>query len=826
MTRIEIPELMTKRNQWVAWKSVPSEDPSQKGQKVPINVKSRGGASISEPGTWASFEEVQQFLLEWKDEEDTHFDSRKGEITGQIIGPGYVFTKDDPFTGIDLDNCFDEQGTLEQWGTEVVEHFNSYTERSNSGCGLHIVIEGQKPEGFKCKNGRIECYDRSRFFAMTGWVYAGYSRIEPRQAELESFLNNHLAQEPSQGSAFDEPREYDPGLTCETVLQRLEKTKQAERVERLLEGENCQLPSDSEADLAICNHLAWGVGYVPEDQAKRIIDEIIRKSGRLRPKWDDVHRPDGATYGQITIEKALANTTDKYKQKEEWKQGNTQEASKLMKAAGVSIEDVVKFGCLGQRGCAELFKRINKDRFCFDHAEKRWLIFKDHYWVYDDVGQVCKALDDVQAILKLTEADLEVQIVQIGQQMLNGDANKKLELEQNKKVFENQLEALSKTIKSLNYLNTRKQVVEFAAQGEGSLGTSGEKWDLLPWELACHNGVIDLKTGHLRAGKPNDFIKSVCPTAYDPQAKAPRFEQALKEIFNDDVELITFFQRIMGMALVGENIEHVLIIMWGSGRNGKDTIINSVKEVLGPKLAGAVQTEMLMDQGRFRSSSGPSADIMRLRGLRIAWASEVSVGRKIDAGKIKLLTGGGEIVGRAPYARHEVSFPQSYTLFLLTNTKPEAEADDYALWKRIILIPFNTSFVDDPKGTNEKKKDADLWNKLKAETQGILAWMVDGCLAWQKDGLRPPEIVKKATEEYRNEEDIVLQFVEETCLQGGGFKAQAQTLFEHFKKWAESSGMKPMSSTMFGRKMSVRFEKKKIGSPSYYMNIGIKADHD
>jgi putative DNA primase/helicase len=364
-------------------------------------------------------------------------------------------------------------------------------------------------------------------------------------------------------------------------------------------------------------------------------------------------------------------------------------------------------------------------------------------------------------------------------------------------------------------------VVEFASVGDNSLGITGDEWDRMPWHLACLNGVLDLKTGILRDGKPDDYLKSVCPTDYNPAAKCPQFEQAIRDIFGGSDELIGFIRRVFGLSLVGVNIEHKLFILWGSGRNGKDTILKAVKVTMGNDLAGEIRSEMLLDQGRLTSSSGPSADTMRLRGLRLAWASETNESRRMDAGKVKLLTGGGDLVGRRPYGRREVSFPQSYTLCLLTNAKPQAPADDYALWRRIFLIPFNTRFVDDPKEPNEKKIDRYLDDKLASEAEGILTWMVKGCLEWQRDGLRPPAAVTQATDEYQADEDVLQHFIDDACNVHKDEICKAILLYEHYNKWMTDNGIKPESNTMFGRKMGERFHKEPERTGTVYKGIGI-----
>jgi putative DNA primase/helicase len=192
----------------------------------------------------------------------------------------------------------------------------------------------------------------------------------------------------------------------------------------------------------------------------------------------------------------------------------------------------------------------------------------------------------------------------------------------------------------------------------------------------------------------------------------------------------------------------------------------------------------------------------------------------MDAGQVKLLTGGGDLVGRPPYGRREVSFPQSFTLCLLTNSKPQAPAEDYALWRRICLIPFNTRFVDDPQKPNEKLIDRFLDDKLVAEASGILSWLVQGCLDWQRDGLRPPDIVTQATSEYRADEDIIQQFIDDACIVHRDGSCKAGKLYKHYTAWMLENGMKPVSGTAFGRKMGERFEKSK-SSNNRYSGIGI-----
>ena len=497
---------------------------------------------------------------------------------------------------------------------------------------------------------------------------------------------------------------------------------------------------------------------------------------------------------------------------------------RALKQHGLTPQEIIQAAFDGQKGCADIARRVLKGLFCFDHAVRRCYKFNGHYWVSDNTDEVFQAMDAVQDLFKKVEANLRGAVVILGQQIKRTDQAQKETMDMEVKALKKQQKALQKIIHALNTLHYRKQVAEFAALGPNSLGITGNEWDRNPWLLPCKNGVLDLKTGKLKPGKPEQYLKSACPTAYNPDATCLQFERALMDICDGNLELVLYIQRVLGHALVGANLEHKLFILWGAGRNGKDTLLEAIKFVLGGKLAGPVQSELLLDQGRVRNSSGPSADIMRLRGLRIAWASETNEGRKMDSGKIKLLTGGGDLVGRAPYARKEVSFPQSFTLFLLTNNKPHAPAEDFALWQRIHLIAFGMCFVDNPTEPHERKKDPHLWGKLKSEAEGILTWLVAGCLEWRKNGLNPPEIITQSTNAYRSNEDTLQQFIEDACRIDTGCTAKAQPLYDHYKSWMTENGFNPLSNTKFGRKMAERFDKKKGRNGVTYQGLEIIND--
>jgi putative DNA primase/helicase len=482
---------------------------------------------------------------------------------------------------------------------------------------------------------------------------------------------------------------------------------------------------------------------------------------------------------------------------------------KNIKNSEISRDQIIKAANEGQKGCARLFYKLFKDRYCYDHGSKCWYEFVDHYWRQDSILTVIESLSEVQKLFDDTLAEVSRDVIHAGNeraQTTDGHEIKKIESKIS--LLKTNQKTIKSIKKSLNSLAYRKQVVEFAAIGKKSLGISGEAWDLHPWLLACENGVVDLKTGNLRDGKPGDYIRAFCPTTYDPLAECPNFENFLFEIIGDSAEVFLFVQTLFGAALIGQgNLKQYVIIFSGQGRNGKDTLISAIAHTLGSNLASSIQSELLLDSRKgARSSQGPSPDKMRLRGLRLAFCNETSQGQKFNSGMVKMLSGGGQMSAR-PLHGAEVIWEQTHLLLLMTNHKPSAPVDDYAFWQRIKPVHFPLSFVDDPQEENERKQKPNLSATLKQEAAGILTWMINGCLEYQRQGcaLKDPEAVKAESREYLNEVDLIGKFIEECCFKGKTAEVLRAAAYAAYRKWAEENGHWPVSNTAFGTYMNKRF---------------------
>lgn len=451
-----------------------------------------------------------------------------------------------------------------------------------------------------------------------------------------------------------------------------------------------------------------------------------------------------------------------------------------------------------QVGDAELLRDILRGCIGYDHSAKAWYINRGHYWTRDRNGEMKRLFIERLAPEYMQAA---ADALRVGDK----DLSKKLQ----------------DRARDLMKLDRMKKVLEIAANLEGVTMT-GDEWDCNPMLLATRNGVLDLRTGVLRAAQPGEYLRVFAPVDWQGlHAPAAKFEETIQQIFGNDGELVNFIQRLFGYCITGKTTEHRLPILYGEqGRNGKTTLVQTIAAAMGNDLSHTTQADALMESRRDGNAAQPF--VYALRGKRLVWATESNEGRRVNAGLVKQLTG-GDIITTRTLNEKPVTFAPSHKVMLLTNHKPHMSAEDQALWDRVLLIPFNNRFVDEPSAPNEYKRDRQLEEKLRDELPGILAWLVRGCLLWQRDGLNPPACVLNATEEYRAEEDTLGEFINECLYIGDGAQAHAKDIYSVYDAWARAGNIDPMTQTSFGKKLKKRpgITTKNTNKGVLYMGVGV-----
>jgi putative DNA primase/helicase len=350
------------------------------------------------------------------------------------------------------------------------------------------------------------------------------------------------------------------------------------------------------------------------------------------------------------------------------------------------------------------------------------------------------------------------------------------------------------------------------AESSPPLPVRTEDWDRNHWLLSVKNGTVDLRTGKLRQATQDDLITKSAAVEYDEQAECPRFLKFMEEVMLKRWDLVDYIQRAIGYSLTGSTREQCLFFLHGEGSNGKSTLMNTIRDILGDDYSQSIEPALLLDRNKF--GGGPTPEIARLRGARLVTTSEPNPGKRLDEAFIKGITGGDPLTAR--FNRQDTfQFTPVLKLWFSANHKPRIVGTDHAIWRRIKLVPFEAKFEGD-------QIDPDLEEKLRAEWPGILRWAVEGCVLWQSSGIKEPEEVKMATAEYRGSQDILAPFIEECCIVEGDCDCTVGELYDAYRKWAENSGEKPYSKKKLGMMLDERgFSKVKV-SGGIRVRKGIK----
>lgn len=437
----------------------------------------------------------------------------------------------------------------------------------------------------------------------------------------------------------------------------------------------------------------------------------------------------------------------------------------------------------------------NARRFVYLHGEdvryvadmKEWIIWSGQRWAFDDDG----------GVMRRAKATAHAMWQEIQDE---SDSDKRKALARWAFTSEGK---------------ERLQAMIALAQSEPGIYLKAADLDMDPWLLGVANGVVDLRTGALREGRREDFMTKQVATRYDPTAQCPTWHAFLNRILDEDTELLDFMQCATGYSLTGDTREQCLFLEWGGGSNGKSTKQKCLKDMLGD-YARQVAADTLMVKSH--NTGGPSEDIARLRGVRLAAASEAEDQRRFAESQIKHLTGCDTVVARFMF-KGSFEFTPNFKIWFAANHKPIIRGTDEAIWRRIRLIPYEVTIPDD-------EKDRELPQKLGAEWPGILAWAVQGCLAWQRHGLPMPRAVKDATAQYRSDSDTIRQWMDDYCVLGPQMKVSATELYQAHATWRKENNEHLMSQTMFGRRLTELAEELSIerrGSPVFWYGIGLRA---
>jgi putative DNA primase/helicase len=433
---------------------------------------------------------------------------------------------------------------------------------------------------------------------------------------------------------------------------------------------------------------------------------------------------------------------------------------------------------LSDAGNAESFVELSGGDFCFVKELGKWLRWDGVRWVEEDE----------EVYLKMQET---------------ARIRNRLALS---------IEDMDRRRKFQNWANTSESNFRVKAAlevAEKYLRRKFIDFDNVPYILCCENGIVNLRTGEFRQATHSDWIYKSTGVAYDRDARYPRWNRFLNEIFQGNIPLIEFLKRAIGYTLTGDVTEQCLFLCHGSGANGKSVLFDTLGNLLGDY--GQSTPSSTFKEMKYEGGNA-SPEVARMAGARLVKSVEVKEKVTLNTERVKALTGGDKIVARFLF-QEMFEFSPQFKIWIAVNHLPKVNDTSVAIWRRIHKIPFNAYF---PPGEN----DPNLTSTLKAELSGILNWAIEGCLEWQRDRLNPPQVVLNATNEYRQESDVVGRFLREETGTKPDTQVRSGLLYERFRVWCEKQGENPLTQKEFNQEMGTkghRIEKRK--DANYWVGI-------
>jgi putative DNA primase/helicase len=412
-----------------------------------------------------------------------------------------------------------------------------------------------------------------------------------------------------------------------------------------------------------------------------------------------------------------------------------------------------------------------------------WLVWDGRRWQPDDTGEVQRrAKETARGIL--VEAALEPD--------------------------DTRRQALAKWSSASESAARLRDMVRLA-QSEAGIPIVPAQLDADPWRLNVANGIIDLRTGELRPHDPGELHAKLAPAALDPQANAPRWEGFLAEVLPDPA-VRRFVQKFAGYSLTGSVAEQVLAFLHGEGANGKSVFLGALRAVLGDYSMEAAPELLVSKRER---SAGDLSAVADLQGRRFVSTIELDDGQRLAEGLVKQLTGEGTLKSKR-MRQDFFEFPNVSKLWLAANHKPTVRGTDHAIWRRIRLVPFEVTIPAD-------RRDPHLLERLAEERDGILSWLVEGCLAWQHEGLAPPDAVSAATGDYREESHPLRDWLDECTESDPGARTAFSDLWVSYGEWSKRERIRmPLGRKRFADALSEAGYEKATGTNNVKTRRGLR----
>jgi putative DNA primase/helicase len=696
------------------------------------------------------------------------------------FGIGFAFTSDDQIVGVDLDNCVNmKNGKVESVTEEaktILEQFShTYYEISPSGTGIKIfgLMSSLPDNGFR--HADVEFYPRGRYFTVTGKRLGNSTELADVTEAVEWLTERYAVR--AGDPRFLQPFRYDPN-TIEGIPPEPIPAGFLDRVHTLSTNMYSRIVSESDARKAGANlkpEMTDGTPSV-DRSANDITVAIWLLSSGFKPgvvlsvlmhnTWfvGSKYREVGENYARLTLRNAART------------------AKNPNFTVDLTSQPYTDFGN------AERLIAMHGDNIRYTN-ENGWYIWNGVHWQEDTTFMICQWY--------------RMMVGQLSTALVGDDV-----------IGEEQRAALNKWIKRSQTENIMKASINVARSIPG-ITVPLSTFDTSRYFIAFQNGVVDLRSGELYPHERKYHFTSVSSEEYLPNRECPKWKAFLDQIFGGDEELIHYFHKLVGYCLTASTEEQKLFMFYGSGANGKTTVLTVLSHILG-NFFRKIPTNSIL-ASRNDGLADQAAHLMV--GGRMVVVSEVPAGRRMNESAIKDITGGGEVAVKKLYRDYGVA-PVTAKLVIETNHLPRVQqgidsSEVSALWRRIRIIPFTVTV---PFEKQVQGLDKEL---IVEEGPGIAAWAVRGAAIWYKERLLDtPARVSEYSSDYRTRMDTFGSFLSE-ALEYTGDKANFVStgeLFRAYKFWAHQNGESPMSMQSLKAVMAERgYKETLVGSRRGYV---------
>jgi putative DNA primase/helicase len=735
-----IPQAMKNVRRWCCWAAVPKQkaDGTVEYTKEPRRGHAPGKrASSTDAATWCDFETAYAHVQ-----------------TGEMSGVGFVLG--DGWAGVDLDDAF-VGADLRPDAAAIVSRLSSFTERSVSKTGVHVIVHAELHRGIKTSS--VEVYGEGRYFTMSGDRLDGcHQTVESRQAELDALvqdLQNERARNtrslvPTNAVSISDDRTRltpPPPASDEEIIERAHRACRG--FADLWAGNIAKYDGDdSRADLALAGYLAFMCG--PEQDG--LVRRLMEQSRLKRDKW-----VENRTYLERTISKAYGERgEDDFFH---WN-GHPRKAELVpisVPSPGTPPDrglllDLTHSSTVDDTGFARRLAEEGRDHIRYVTSWGKWITWDGSRWNVDDGTGAVQQAQILRDRLWHEFADLPLK---------------------------------KKTALALKYIKqcgSAKKIRDIVGllRHQQPIRISHEQLDQHRLLLNLRNGTIDLRTGECLPHDREHFITQMAAVAYQPFAEADLWEQFIHEAMLGDAELIRFLQVSAGLMLSGDVSVQAMWCHHGNGANGKSTFLGTIANLLGD-YATAAPPNFLMT----RQTESHPTEIANLYGKRLVTAIECEGGKRMRESFVKMLTGGDKMAARRMHENFWTVDP-TWHLHVAFNDPPTITGTDDGIRRRLKIIPWRADF-------RGAKQDKSIKERLESEEMrpGILNWCLAGFRDYLANGLPSNSAVEDATAEYVSEQDVLGVFLDEECVIGPACQVVFPAFLKSFHGWLETRGEHP-----------------------------------